>query len=126
MPAKTRGNVSCEVCDAFRSEIAGEKTVIGLETASQPRVLPREALQPSEQWQANLRSEPKVARLLLRRLVGPLTLGEPCRQQKWIEWEASVTPALLEGLVTAIHHLTSPRGTSNMYSPLRGRFARVA
>jgi len=81
MPAKTRGNVSCEVCDAFRSEIAGEKTVIGLETASQPRVLPREALQRSEQWQANLRSEPKVARLLLRRLVGPLTLGEPSRQQ---------------------------------------------
>jgi hypothetical protein len=81
MPAKTRGNVSCEVCDAFRSEIAGEKTVIGLETASQPRVLPREALQRSEQWQANLRSEPKVARLLLRRLVGPLMLGEPCRQE---------------------------------------------
>ena len=69
------------MCDAFRSEIAGEKTVIGLETASQPRVLPREALQRSEQWQANLRSEPKVARLLLRRLVGPLTLGEPCRQE---------------------------------------------
>ena len=95
------------MCDAFRSEIAGEKTVIGLETASQPRVLPREALQRSEQWQANLRSEPKAAAAPARRAADA---GRAVSSAEWIEWEASVTPALLEGLVTAIHHLTSPTG----------------
>jgi hypothetical protein len=32
--------------------------------------------QRAEQWKADLRDEPKVARLLLRRLVGPLTLWD--------------------------------------------------
>ena len=61
----------------------------------------REALeQRAEQWKAELRDEPTVARLLLRRLVGPLTL--------WDEgWDAPVTPALLDGLV---HDGPSPAG----------------
>jgi hypothetical protein len=32
--------------------------------------------QRAEEWKADLRSEPKVARLLLRRLLGPLTLWD--------------------------------------------------
>jgi hypothetical protein len=45
-------------------------------------------------------------RLLLRRLVGPLTL-----------WDAAVTPALLEGLV---HHVASPAGLATEVPAIRG------
>lgn len=41
--------------------------------------------QRAEQWKADVRSEAKVARLLLRRLVGPLTLwdaAEPASELK--------------------------------------------
>lgn len=60
----------------------------------------REALmQRAEQWKADLRAEPKVARLLLRRLVRPLTLWDAATPtSEWIEWEAPVTAGLLEGL----------------------------
>lgn len=38
----------------------------------------RDALyQRAEQWKADLRAEPKVARVLLRRLVGPVELCDP-------------------------------------------------
>jgi hypothetical protein len=50
-------------------------------------------------WKADLRAEPKVARLVLRRLVGPITLTDPADYSAFLEWEASVTPALLDGLV---------------------------
>jgi hypothetical protein len=53
----------------------------------------REALhQRAAQWKADLRAEPKVARLLLRRLVGPLTLWDAA--DEGVEWESSVKPAL--------------------------------
>lgn len=64
-------------------------------------------------WRETLRAEPKVARLLLRRLVGPLTLSNPADFSAFVEWEASVTPALLEGLVS-IQILASPPGTARM------------
>ena len=38
-----------------------------------------------------------MARLLLRRLVGPLTLWDTATPE-WIEWSAPVTAGLLEGL----------------------------
>ena len=55
--------------------------------------------QRAEQWKADLRAEPKVARLLLRRLVGPLTLWDPEDRSGFLEWEATITADLLEGLV---------------------------
>jgi hypothetical protein len=70
----------------------------------------REALtQRTAQWKADLRSEPAVARLLLRRLVGPLTLWDASTPgADWCEWEASVTGTdLLDGLV---HLVASPTG----------------
>ena len=71
----------------------------------------REALQQrAARWKADLRAEPKVARLLLRRLVGPLTLWDATEPDAaWIEWETSVRPAMLEGLA-AIQVLASPPG----------------
>jgi hypothetical protein len=49
-----------------------------------------------------------MARLLLGRLVGPITLTDPADYSTFLEWKASVTPALLVGLV---HDGTSPTGT---------------
>ena len=59
----------------------------------------REALTlRAAEWRKTLREEPKVARVLLRRLVVPLTLVDPEDFKAFIEWETSLTPAILEGL----------------------------
>ena len=56
-------------------------------------------MQRAAQWKADLRTEPHVSRLLLRRLVGPLVLWDATEPEAaWVEWETSVSPALLEGL----------------------------
>lgn len=52
--------------------------------------------QRAETWRHDLRAEPKLARLLLRRLVGPMTLWE---DRAGVEWTAEAKPALLDGLV---------------------------
>lgn len=65
--------------------------------------------QRAEQWKADLRDEPQVARMLLRRLVGPITLCDPNDFSGFAEWEATVTSALLEGL-TPIQVVASPPG----------------
>jgi hypothetical protein len=66
--------------------------------------------QRAEQWKADLRAEPKVARLILRRLVGPITLWDALEPgSAWVQWEASVTADLLEGLVQLV---TSPMAAS--------------
>ena len=66
-------------------------------------------LQRAEEWRAELRGEPQLARLLLRRLVGPITLTDPSDTKAFVEWAASLTPALLEGLAP-VHLLASPPG----------------
>ena len=51
-----------------------------------------------------------VARVLLRRLIGPLEAWNPAAPSaEWSTWEASLPPALLEGLA-ATQVGTSPRG----------------
>ena len=41
-----------------------------------------------------------MARLVLRRLVGPLKLRNPAEPNTaWVEWETTVTADLLDGLV---------------------------
>jgi hypothetical protein len=87
--------------------------------------------QRAEAWKADLRDEPKVARLLLRRLVGPLTLWD--ESDAGLRWEAETkADELLDGLV---HLGTSPRGTGRPGTSDLGRdsrgvtaysFARVA
>jgi hypothetical protein len=61
------------------------------------------------EWRKTLREEPKVARVRLRRLVGPLTLWDPEHTKAIVEWETSLTPAILEGL-TSIQVGSSPTG----------------
>ncbi len=61
-------------------------------------------------WRETLRAEPRVARMLLRRLIGPLEMWDPAVPcEEWTEWEASLTPALLEGLAP-IQGVASPAG----------------
>ena len=61
----------------------------------------------AKEWKKDLRAEPKVARLLLRRLVEPLVLWEP--RPGWVRFKAPTTPALLDGL-SSTHVGTSPTG----------------
>ena len=66
--------------------------------------------QRAAEWRATLRAEPIVARRLLRRLVGPLTLWDASEPDAaWIDWETTLTPALLEGLAP-IQVVASPTG----------------
>ena len=72
----------------------------------------RDALhQRAAQWKSDLRSEPQVARTLLRRLVGPLTLWDASEPDSaFVEWETNVMPAILEGLapIQVVASLTAP------------------
>ena len=74
--------------------------------------------QRAEQWKADLRDEPKVARLLLRRLVGPLTLWDASEPQS-VDFETTPTAGLLEGLVncSAIQLVSSPTGFEPVFWP---------
>ncbi len=79
----------------------------------------REALTlRAEQWKADLRAEPKVARLLLRRLVGPIRLWEEPRPE-WCRWEAPVqADGLLLGLPGCPSVLVaSPTGFEPVFWP---------
>lgn len=59
----------------------------------------REALtQRVIEWRQVLRAEPKVARLLLRRLIGPLELHDESKRPDFIEAVAEVKTGLMDGL----------------------------
>ena len=56
----------------------------------------RDALtQRAAAWKATLRSEPKVARLLLRRLIGPLALYDESTRPDFVKADAEVRPNCL-------------------------------
>ena len=81
--------------------------------------------QRATEWRATLRAEPTVARRLLRRLVGPLTLWDASEPEAaWIEWETQLKPALLEGLAP-IQVVASPKGMDDFYT-LVGSTVRAA
>ena len=68
--------------------------------------------QRGAQWKADLRAEPQVARLVLRRLVGPLTLWDEA--DDGARWEAEITPeTLLDGLVQLV---SSPTGSDRSWT----------
>lgn len=77
---------------------------------------------------ATLRAEPKVALLLLRRMVDPLTLSNPeVALAKFIEWATSTIPAFLKGLVPiqvmAFPTGPTPDGSRISASSLRAELA---
>jgi hypothetical protein len=57
-------------------------------------------------WARDLRAAPQVARLLLRRLIGPIELHDESTRPDWCRWEAQPTPdTLVEGLVHLVASL---------------------
>jgi hypothetical protein len=103
-------------------ETAKLETKLRQPRAVQPKIDElRAALeQRAEEWRETLRAEPKVARVLLRRLIGPLTYADPADTRVCDEWVASLTPALLEGFLN-VQVVTSPTGYPTLY--LEGPFA---
>jgi hypothetical protein len=72
--------------------------------------------QRSDRWKTDLRSEPKVARLIVRKLVGPITLWEEAPE--WLRWEAPATPErLLDGLADRTYLVASPPGFEPGFQP---------
>ena len=67
-------------------------------------------LQRAEDWRMTLRKEPHVARVLVRRLIGPLVLYDECTRPDFIKADAVVRLGLLDGMVphSAYTRLASP------------------
>jgi len=66
----------------------------------------------SEAWAMDLWRETDVARTVVRRLIGPLTLFDPSvPSPEWTEWETSVTADILDGLCE-YSLLASPRAVA--------------
>ena len=65
--------------------------------------------QRTAEWKADLRREPTIARMVLRRVIGPLELrgGDT---EEFVEWASDVMPELLTGLVAPYSWMASPRG----------------
>ena len=81
----------------------------------------------TEEWNRDLRAEPTVARLLLRRLIGPLEMHDESTRPDWIpyvRWEAPTTPEhLVDGLVQLG---ASPTGSDTLCTVERARFVPAA
>jgi hypothetical protein len=67
--------------------------------------------QRAAQRKAELRDAPQIARMLLRRLIGPLTLWDAKDQAAFVEWQAEATARLLDGLAPT--RWSRPQGDSN-------------
>ena len=65
-------------------------------------------LQRAGEWRETLRAEPKVARLVLRRMLGSLTLSG-AERPAFVKWDAPVKPGILEGIVPT-DLVASPNG----------------
>src|SRR5262249_8555811 len=74
--------------------------------------------QQADTWRADLRRETEVARAVVRRLIGPLTLYDDTKPSaEWTEWETSVTVGLLDGLGDLYSLVASPTGFEPVFWP---------
>jgi DNA invertase Pin-like site-specific DNA recombinase len=83
----------------------------------------------AEEWKATLQSEPKVGRLLLKRLLDPIELWDADRTVKspeWIAWETSIRPQALLESEGAIEHMASPSGLETIGHVEKRRVLRAA
>jgi site-specific DNA recombinase len=114
-----------------------EKQIRSLEerlAAPRPGSVDREKLRAAlerrtEEWKSILRTEPKMARSLLRRLVDPIQISETAEHRKIIaEWEAKPIPeGMFEGLLgSAYISQTSGTQSCQLVSPIKGAFRRAA
>jgi site-specific DNA recombinase len=76
--------------------------------------------QRAADWRETLRGEPAVARVLLRRLVGPFEMADPnVVPAEFSEWVSSLTPALLDDLLQGqiVQLVASPTGFETVFWP---------
>ena len=71
-----------------------------------------------------LRADSRVARLLVKRFVEPMMLTDPQDFSGFLEWEATLTPGLLEGLA-AIQVVASSGGMPRDVGRVRVRLRRA-
>jgi DNA invertase Pin-like site-specific DNA recombinase len=64
--------------------------------------------QRAKAWQKELRAEPHIARLVLRRLVGPLTLWDESERPDFVRFETTPTVELLDGLAPTLLRASPP------------------
>jgi hypothetical protein len=74
----------------------------------------------SQQWKADLRAPKEVARLVLRRLIGPILLWDDTGTAELCRWDAETKTDLLDGVVRL---MASPTGTAKGWNQ---RFSGVA
>ena len=82
----------------------------------------REALTlRAQQWRETLRTEPKVARVLIRRLISPLELYDASKPEwqmpDFIKADATVKTGLIDGLAE-IHEVASPAAIARQVSAI--------
>ena len=75
--------------------------------------------QRAKEWKRELRAEPRIARLVVRRLVGPIVLFDESKRPAFVKWEAQPTVGLLDGLA-APNWMASPAGFEPAVSTLKG------
>jgi len=51
-----------------------------------------------KEWKKELRAEHRIARMVLRRLVGPIVLHDESKRPDFVKWEAEPKTELLDGL----------------------------
>jgi hypothetical protein len=73
--------------------------------------------QRAKDWKRDLRKEPKVAWLLLRRLVGPIVLHDESERPDFVKWEAEPKTGLLDGLAAPTLLVASPPGFEPGFQP---------
>src|SRR6266850_2400242 len=58
--------------------------------------------QRAKDWKRELRAKSHIARLVVRRLVGPIVLHDESERPAFVTWEAQPTVGLLDGLAPPI------------------------
>ena len=72
--------------------------------------------QRAKEWKRELRAEPQIARMVLRRLVGPIVLHDEAKRPAFVQWEAQPTVGLLDGLAPP-NWVASPPGFEPGFQP---------
>ena len=81
--------------------------------------------QRAKDWKRELRAEPRVARLLLRRLVGPIVLHDDSKRPAFVRWVTTPRMGLLDGLAPPIW-VASPPSNARFSLPEIRRSLRKA
>ena len=106
------GRVAC--CKSLGTRVIEELLALAYRDETVPPDIAklRAALQQrAAEWTADLRADPRIARMVLSQLVGSLTLWDDSERLDFVKWEAHPTTGLLAGLAPTLEG-SSPAGPS--------------